>query len=557
MSDFLTLFKYEFKLQFPFKGKKEKRDFVGGLMSFLITALIVVVFVYLVSTIANNYVLVEINKVSDPIGRALELMNVFYAAIIVVMSLSGVEQMRKSLTERKNREIFLRLPVNPQTIFLSKISVLLIMNYVLALVLVGATNIIFYIALKPDLMYWVYTVGVWLVFPFVSLLISSILIIPYIKIIDFLKDKYAVIFILFTALLAGAFFLYSEVLGVVQRLLETGNIKFLFNMQFITTLQTILKYSYPANSLASIVLGVDFRQSLLIVAAVIVLAVTFVYLITKRLFYITLYQNEKRIFKYKKIEDYTLNLKKKSLMKKEFITIFREPKNLFSYFAISLAMPIMVYCCYTLFVSLIYNTVGFKIEFSLALLIILIFSVLTNTFCSTNISREGVAFLNMKALPVSANEVLSAKVSFCNIVSSLAVILSSILLVVLTDLSIVDGVICAALGVIFSMAQVLIATRMDLNHANLTLSNIEIEKESSKTIAKVVFIGLIVALLSGVLSIVVTILSLGSNIDFIANLNLSPALVYIIPIGICLLYILGGYIYYKVKMEKRYLDLVA
>ena len=64
------------------------------------------------------------------------------------------------------------------------------------------------------------------------------------KIIDFLKDKYAVIFILFTTLLAGAFFLYSEVLGVVQRLLETGNIKFLFNMQFITTLQTILKYSY-------------------------------------------------------------------------------------------------------------------------------------------------------------------------------------------------------------------------------------------------------------------------------------------------------------------------
>ena len=133
MSDFLTLFKYEFKLQFPFKGKKEKRDFVGGLMSFLITALIVVVFVYLVSTIANNYVLVEINKVSDPIGRALELMNVFYAAIIVVMSLSGVEQMRKSLTERKNREIFLRLPVNPQTIFLSKISVLLIMNWVMQL----------------------------------------------------------------------------------------------------------------------------------------------------------------------------------------------------------------------------------------------------------------------------------------------------------------------------------------------------------------------------------------------------------------------------------------
>ena len=98
MSDFLTLFKYDFKLQFPFKGKKEKRDFVGGFSSFLITALIVAVFVYLFATIANNYVLVEINKVKDPQSRALELMNVFYVAIIAIMSLTGVEQMRKSLT---------------------------------------------------------------------------------------------------------------------------------------------------------------------------------------------------------------------------------------------------------------------------------------------------------------------------------------------------------------------------------------------------------------------------------------------------------------------------
>ena len=557
MSDFLTLFKYDFKLQFPFKGKKEKRDFVGGFSSFLITALIVAVFVYLFATIANNYVLVEINKVKDPQSRALELMNVFYVAIIAIMSLTGVEQMRKSLTEKKNKTIFLRLPVEPQQIFISKIAVLLLMNYVLAFVLVGATNTIFYLALKPDMMYWVYTVGIWLVFPFVPLLISSILIIPYIKIIDFLKDKYAVIFVLFTAILGGAFFLYSELLGVVQRLLETGNIKFLFNMEFITTLQDILKYSFPANSLASIVLGIDFERSITIVAGVVVLAIVVVYLITKRLFYITLFQNEKRVFKFKKLEDYTFRQKHQSLMKKEFITIFREPKNLFSYFAISLSMPVMVYCCYTLFVSLIYNTVGFKIEFALALLIILIFSVLTNTFCSTNISREGIAFLKMKSLPVSANEVLKAKVSFCSVVSSLAVVLSAIILVALTDLSLIDGIICAVIGCVFSLAQILIATRMDLNHANLTLSNIEIEKESSKTIAKVVFIGLIVSLLSGVSSIVITILSLGSNIDFIANLNLSSSLIYIIPVVICALYILLGYIYYKKNMEKRYINLVA
>ena len=557
MSEFLTLFKYEFKLQFPFKGKKQKIDFAGSIFSFLITALIVVVFVYLVSTIANNYVLVEINKVSDPTGRALELMNMFYVAIIAVMSLTGVEQMRKSLSERKNREMFLRLPVNPQTIFLSKISVLLLLNYVLAFVLIGATNVIFYIALQPVWTYWLATAGIWLVFPFVPLLISSLLIIPYIQIINFLKDKYVVIFILFTSILAGAFFLYSEVLGVVQRLLETGNIKFLFNMEFITTLQTVMLYSFPANSIASIILGVDVLKSVIIVAVVVILSVTIVYLITNKLFYITLFKNEKRTFKNKKKEKYKPLNTTVSLMKKEFISVFREPKNLFSYFAISLAMPVMVYCCYTLFYSLIENTVGFQIDFSLALLIVLIFSVLTNTFCSTNISRDGIAFLKMKSLPVRAKVVLTAKVLFCGIVSSLAVVLSAIMLVAMTNLTVIDGVIVAVLGILFSTSQVFLATRRDLNHANLTLSNVEIEKENSKTIAKVVFIGLIVALIAGVASIVVTILSLGSNIDFIANLNLTKTMAYIIPAVVCVLYAGASLAYYMIGIEKRYTNIVA
>ena len=52
-----------------------------------------------------------------------------------------------------------------------------------------------------------------------------------------------------------------------------------------------------------------------------------------------------------------------SLMKKEFICIFREPKHLFAYFSIAASMPLMVYCCYTLFESLIYNMIGLEINF--------------------------------------------------------------------------------------------------------------------------------------------------------------------------------------------------
>ena len=84
MSDFLTLFKYEFKLQFPFKRKGQKFDFVGSLTSLLISAVIIAVVILLISTIANNYVLVEIDKIPNPTARALELMNVFYLTSLYI-----------------------------------------------------------------------------------------------------------------------------------------------------------------------------------------------------------------------------------------------------------------------------------------------------------------------------------------------------------------------------------------------------------------------------------------------------------------------------------------
>ena len=78
---------------------------------------------------------------------------------------------------------------------------------------------------------------------------------------------------LFSAALILAFLLYSNLLEVIQKLLETGNIRFLFNAEFIETLQKLLINTYPANSLASIALGVDLLKSILIVIAITIVGV--------------------------------------------------------------------------------------------------------------------------------------------------------------------------------------------------------------------------------------------------------------------------------------------
>lgn len=553
MSSFLTLLKYELKMQFSFK-KKKNFDFVGQITSLLISLFIIVIFVFLITQVVTNYVDVRIDKLFDPISRGLELLNVFYTLIIIAMSALGVEKMRKVLSNKKDKAIFLRLPVNSQTIFLSKLTVLLITSYVASLALIIPVNIIFFIALKNSLTiwYWFRTIIVCIFLPLVPFLISSLLIIPYIKIIDFIKNKYLLVFILLTIALVGAFIAYSKVLEVIQMLLETGNIKFLFNEKFITTVQKIFEITYPANSLANIALGENMVISILIVIVISMITGIVTYFITKNLFYVTLYKNETRVMSSKKKGSFKELNPIFAFIKKEFITVFREPAHVFSYFAIACAMPVMVYSCFTMFQSLLLNTIGIKIEFPLALLVILIFSVLTNTFCATNISRDGLGILKTKALPISAGKIVLSKVMFCSIVSSLAVFASGILLVIATNLTFINGLVCVILGILFSLSQIFIATKLDLNHAKVSLSPDEVEKESSKTVAKVISVGLVISLIIGIGTILMAIFVSSAT----KGLRIMPFMVYVYPMLLATIYFVCSFFYCKFRIEKKFNNLV-
>ena len=546
MRDFLILFKREVKMQFP-RPQKGRTDWFGSLVTLLITLSIAVVFIILVSVIAGNYVTVRIDKVYAPEQRGLELLNLCYIAIIFASTVACLEKMRKTLTEKKDKELLLRLPVKTQTIFMSKLATVVLWIYTFALLLILPVNVIFFIAVKPSGIFWLYTFLTWLLMPMTAFLFATALLIPYIKLIEFLSDKYALILLLFVGGIVGAFLLYSGFLDILKSLVETGAIKFLFNEAFVTTLQSLLVWTYPANSFASIVMGRDLAPSLVIVSVVAVVAVVVMYIVSKRLFYSTLYKNENKKVKGKKKTKYVRTPVLISLVKKEFITVFREPKHLFSYFAIALAMPVMVYCCFMLFDSLISNALGVKADFALAVLVVLVFSILTNTFCASNVSRDGLTALKSKVFPVKASVMLFAKVLFCGIVASIAVIASVVTLGVGASLDAPSVIVCLVCGLAFSFAQVFVATRMDLNHTKPSATPVEIEKMQNRTIAKVVFFGLLIALFMGIIVLIISIITVGEL----------EAYAYIIPLVGSIAYLIIALTYYVRNIEKSFYKLVA
>ncbi len=567
MSDFSILFKYEMDAMFPFRKKKGNFDILGTLISILITLVIAAVVVFLLTTILDSYVTIKVDKISDPVGRSLELLNVLYVIVIVALAGMCLEKMRSTLTNPADREIFLRLPVKQETIFLSKLVTLMIANHISALFMIVPINVIFYIVLKPDFTFWLLTLGTWVLMPFVSFLIAAVLIVPYIKVVDFIKDRYGLLFLVLSALLVGAFLLYAQLLGIVQSLFETGTIKFLFNAEFISFLQGLTLWTYPAVSFANMMLGLDVIISLAIGLGVAVLSVLATYFITKKLYYITLYKNRDRARKNKEARKPWRKAQISSLINKEFINVFRDPKHMFSYFAISAAMPIMVYSCYTLFETLILNALGIRVPFSLALITILLFNILTNTFCSTNITRDGESNLKIKVMPLKASKILFAKVIFCDIVSTLSVVISVMLIHITSKnlaaqnpgvayLTLNDALICAAVVLVFAFAQILVATRLDLNGAKITATHQEIEKSSNRTIALTVSIGLVLCVLVGMSSMLISLYAGGKSVADIFGVVVSSSLAYYIPVGIAAAYLLFALFFYSFRLEKKFEALV-
>ena len=558
MRNFRTLFKYERRMLFP--GSHSKRfDLLGALTSLLFTLAIAGVFGLLIYSIADGYLDVKVDKIIDPAARAYELLNAVYAIIIVALGIMCLEKMRSTLTRTSDTPIFLRLPVKNGTIFRAKFTALLLWTYVAAFLLIVPINLIFYFTLGAGTDFLIRTLLVYLLLPMVSFLMATILILPYMVMIKFLSTRYFLSFVALSVLVVGAFFVYSEILGILRELFETGSISFLFSNEFVDFLMMAKLYTYPANSLAAVQMGVDMQISLIITISVAVVALLVAFFVTGGLYRLVLYRNRDGKKSRKK---YSLGFQRRvtsSLIRKEFITVYREPKYLFSYFAIAFAMPFMIYCSYTLFETLVLNALGLRLEFALALIVVLVFSILTNTFCATNITRDGKSALKAKSFPVKASKLLFSKVIFCSIISSLSVIASVLLLYFSSaifpestiQIELVDAIVVCAIGLVFSFSQILIATRTDLNGAVVDASPAEVAKASDRTIAKVVSIGLILAVAIGLLTFFVSVFS-GVDPEFIGGFVIQESYAYLFPAIIAAVYFALSLLYYFVNIEKAF-----
>ena len=127
--------------------RSKRIDILGAFTSLLFTLAIAGVFGLLIYAISDGYLDLKVNKVSDPIARAHDLLNALYTIVIVALGVMTLEKMRSTLTRSSDTPIFLRLPVKSGTIFRAKFMALLLWTYTSAFMLILPINVIFYFVL--------------------------------------------------------------------------------------------------------------------------------------------------------------------------------------------------------------------------------------------------------------------------------------------------------------------------------------------------------------------------------------------------------------------------
>ncbi len=553
MSRYALLLKKQLLDAFPFGSKSARsRNFARYALAAILIIGIIAAFGVIFSKFTATYTQIKINRVPDVEARQFELMSTVYFALIIAFIITGTTRLCHSLFENSDISILISMPFSSLEIFASKLTWVYVRQAVASLITVLTINLTFFITVNLISAYNVLmSVAVAVLLPVFPLSVAAVIALPYYYLKRVITSHYLLNFAAMTALLVGFCLLYAYLFGIAENLIGSGKLASLFNEFTMAKIAGFAKNAYPANLIAGIMLRREVGKNIgifigiLAGAALIALPlIRFIFIrVTQKGFgaHVPHVHHKKLIFVRK---NRLLNL-----LNKEFLNVLRTPGYAYMYFATAIIMPIMTYYSAKLSSSLVSGMLGnIEYDFEVCTFIVLLYSTLTNTFCSTNISRDGYMASMQKTLPYTPAQILSAKMIFSGAVSMLSILISCIVLVACNLESAGNGVITFISAAMLAAAQIAFATRLDLNHPHFSRTDDGEIKEANSTVSVIILTGLVVCFVIGLLLLYNTLKGLITGAPSEADRGASYAYAICLPLAL----LAGALAYFFVNLKKAY-----
>ena len=522
--------------------KNKKKDIAGIIFNAVLILLVVSVFAFVFVYLTKTYAVVKIGYVTRTKDRIFEIFTIFFSVLLALLVFMGTAKLNKNLIGSGSLSL-LHLPISPFQIFLSK---LLLVYIELSLTSIIVTlPVAFVFAVQGYIVWWAILVSIPLAvfLPIVALGISSLLTIPYYFIKKWLNKQFIIQLVIYIAIMIVAFLIYSVFLKVVKALLESGQIAFMFNEDFVNNLGDFSRHIYPINFFSKIMVGDSVFLNLFWIIIISVACGVLCFFLSKLIFQLV---RQNKLAVRDEFTKIRAPRKQKpvivSLMGKEFTMVLRTPSYAFNYYAIVLSLPLMVVITTNLLISMMKNLTIFKCNFEIVLSVVCMYSILLNSFCATNMSRDGKFYNSMKTYPILPKQIVWSKILFCSITSGIAILATGFVIAFISQLSVLKTLAVVLIAMILNFGVICMATRKDLN----TMQNSG-GGENSSSSNFLVFWGLLFSVGVVAISLVMSVaLQIKYSVRF-ANIA-TCAVVFGIGIIVCVASIL----YLFRKLDKKF-----
>lgn len=486
-----------------FNGKR-RHDVFGALSTIILLALLYGTFIYVFYHFARFYMSATFEVQGAERARAFELTTFVYAAMLLINIFVGVKQIYSALVSSNDCDVLIYQPISQQHLFLYKLIKIYIGQIVSTLLVLLPSAIVIDVLSASVGGFWYYLTAVFhlLLCPLLGCAIAALFTVPFNGIMRFVQRKFVLHLILYVIVLVLGFWLYGMFLSVLTDLIQTGELLYVLDSSTVNAVAAVAAKFYPVKFFSNMLFGQNVAVSLLSVLGICAVAGVVTYFVIRAMYFKVLQQKlegDIKIFRKKKSVA-KIHSPLAALVKKEFLIILRTPTYAFAYFATTFTLPFMVYVCANLMRSMVAtlpNVALINCDFEIAIFVIAMFSVLTNTFCTSNISRDGKMFSMLKTMPVDGHLVVKAKLLFCSVVSVASVLVSCIVLLCVSYLNWWQALVIFAVASLLDIAEIAFATKRDLAKPHLPQNDRDEVTEDNNNVSAVTLLGLVCAVLLG------------------------------------------------------------
>ena len=347
----------------------------------------------------------------------------------IVASTSGLS---KTLYKGKDNPILLAYPARHFEVFLSKLLVFYIYEFLKSIFILLPLFLGFgFIYGTLNFVYIISTLFMVAMLPLFPVLIGAVLTMPILFITRLLNKLPIIKVILTIAGLVFSFWLIIQITSLIPVPLRIVALYNSFIMKVVGFITSVNKYALFYNLVGKLMMGENFFINILILLGIIV-GLTLLVVALAMPLYFSLASKSSEQANQKKHKGTNKRSKTTFLtfVKKEWLLSIRNINDLVSNYVFLVATPYVLFFMVSIFTAVDRNTLGHSMTIGFSAFISLLMASASNTASALAITQEGAEFVLLKTVPADTTKMAWAKIFFNLIFSSIIIIISFVVLII-------------------------------------------------------------------------------------------------------------------------------